>query len=577
MNLWKKAVSAVLISSLALTAGLPAALADSAPASAVDIRYPVVLEGALQVKVKSVLSEHTLSGTRIGVVVKLYNVWESTARVPDYELRVTTASGSSYTLKPSADNAVSVQGMSSVELSYMVQIDKADSLSVADLVWVDVNKDVYPKVETVKLDLPVSSLVWKGDSATVTAPEFTKAWGDSFTIPSLESPLVYKAVDLTKDYKGQNAVRLLKLLVHNPGSQSETVPAFNIDGKAGSQLFKGARADQSSITVDPNEDKYIYYSFQTDPDTELTGFTVSTTESFKAQGGGAVNYAIGRLALQTPGANAKEEQAADSTYIWNAPLTFDPVNKIVSPDLAVAVADFRLYENKGMGYQTGIVKLKLTNKGDKPVPVPQVAADLVSGTGFTYAGSRQAAAAQVIVPGTSYVVNYSFVLPLGDKGEGYTFKLSDDKTAAPYKSTVAQVKLNAQKAEAGSSQFLFYPFQIDLHSWSLTYMVTNAGGSQYNYKYKLKWDLDVKSADQVITDSSASKLLLELYTKDGRKIASQTLSVNGDGGVTNGEHTVYFTDTPTDQYEYPITLNIYETIDTPAGQARQLVGSLIQN
>ncbi|UUZ93795.1 hypothetical protein LJK87_03605 [Paenibacillus sp. P25] len=309
MTIWRKAASAVLTLSLALSSPLPAALADGTQAVAVDNRYPVVLDGGLQVKVKSLLSEHTISGTKIGVVVKMYNVWDSTLRVPDYELRVTTSGGASYLLKPSADNPVSVQPMSNVELSYMVEIDKTDTLKPSDLVWVDVNKDVYPKVETVMLDLPVSNLVWNGDSSTVTDPDRIKKWGESFTIPSLESPLVYTAVGLTKDFKGQSSVQSLKLLVHNPGGQSETVPAFNIDAKADQQLYKGSRADQATVAVDPNEDKYIYYAFPTDPDTQLTGFTVSTTENFKipnrTDAGANVTYSIGRLSLLPPSSDTQ--------------------------------------------------------------------------------------------------------------------------------------------------------------------------------------------------------------------------------------------------------------------------------
>ncbi|MFB6365444.1 hypothetical protein ACFCP7_15405 [Paenibacillus elgii] len=78
MHTWKRVVSTALIVSLALS--FQGAVRAENPQPAVDVRYPAVLSGPMQVKVKSLLSERANGGTRIGVVVKMYNVWGSAAR-----------------------------------------------------------------------------------------------------------------------------------------------------------------------------------------------------------------------------------------------------------------------------------------------------------------------------------------------------------------------------------------------------------------------------------------------------------------------------------------------------------------
>lgn len=580
MNNWRKAVSVVMISSLMLSGGAVAAWADEPQPAAVDNRYPAPLAGAMQVKVKSVLSEHSATGTRLAAVVKMYNVWGSAFRVPDFEVRVVTSTGAAYTLKPSADNPASIEPMSSVELSYMVQIDTADTVKPVDMVWIDVNKDVYPKVETLKLDVPVANLVWYGGQSGVSDLANVKAWTDTFRLPNMDSSIVYTPVALTKDYKEQTPVQLLKLLAENTGTLTETLPAFTMNGKSETQVFKGSRADQSVVSLDPGEKKYIYYAIPTELDTRLLSFTLMTPETYRypnrTDAAAAVSYDIGRLSIQAPAADTLPTKPA-VTYAYNTPIAFDPLSTFVNPDIAVAVADLEIYENKGQGYQTGILKLKLTNKTDKPVPVPQFATELSSAAGASYAGSRQATAASEVVPNTAYIVNYSFVLPLDTPANAYTLKLLDDKTAAPYKTPIAEGLVPVLQSEPSATKLSMYPFEVDIKDWTLTYMAAkNSLSGLYNYTYRLKANWEVKSTDAVIVDNQYSKLLMELEGRDGRKIASQIVNLTGADKIMTGEQTIYFTDTPTDQMDYPITLKFYEVIDTPAGQARKLVSTLVQ-
>ncbi|UQZ82526.1 hypothetical protein SK3146_01683 [Paenibacillus konkukensis] len=580
-NNLKKAISAVVISSLALSFGSGSIFADEAAPAAIDTRYPVALDGPLQVKVNGLLSEHTLNGTRIGVKLKMYNVSNDTVRVPDYELRAVTQNGAKYVLKGSADNAVAVPPMSSIDLSFMTQIDLGENVQPTDLVWIDVNKDVYPKTETTMLDLPVANLVWYGDHSSIADPSAVKNWGETFQIPSLDSALTYTPVNLSTNFKDQTPVQFIKLLVQNPGSKSETVPSFSLDGKSATLTYKGSRVDQAVTSLDPGDKKYIYYAVPTDLDTQLSSFTVSTTEAYKVpnrtDAAANVTFNIGRLSILTPEADqAGQDTTQPVAYTMNTPLPVDPINNSINPDISVSVVDMQTYENEGMGYQTGIVKLKFSNRSDKPLPVPQFAAELVGG-GFTYAGSRLNSDASLVVPGTDYVVNYSFVLPLNGAKAQYTLKLIDDKTAAPYKVTLSQAVTYMNNPVNDNETLKAYPYQVTIRDWALSNLAgMNQATQTYNYSYKLRINWDLKSTDSVMVDSAYNKLLMVLETKDGRKIASTTKSLSGDNRLTSGEQLIYFSDTSSDQLENNLTLKMYETIDTPAGQARRLIATLQQ-
>jgi hypothetical protein len=579
-----KAVSVFMLSSVLLSFPFSAALADPAQGTAIDARYPSVLNGPLQVKINGLLSEHTLNGTRIGVLVKMYNVSNDTVRVPDYEARIVTNNGARYVLRGSSDNAISVPPMSNIQLSYMAQIELADDLKPTDMVWVDVNKDVYPKLETTMLSLPVSDLVWYGDNSTVADPTAVKNWGETFTIPSLDSALTYTPVHLATDFKGQAPVQVIKLLVQNPGKQSETIPGFTIDGKSATQIYKGTRADQGLTSLDPGEKKYIYFTVATDLDTQLNSFTLSTAESFKipnlTEASANVTYSIGRLSFLVPTAEqASLDSIMPTSYSLNTRIPIDPINNVVNPNINMSVADLQIYENKGMGYSTGVIKMKFSNKSDKPLPVPQFAAELV-GNGFTYAGNRinAAAATALVVPGTDYVVNYSFVIPVDNALNQYNLRLVDDKTAAPYKIAFAQSILYVNKPLQDNQKLTMYPYEVTIHDWALTNIaLSNPNTLSYKYSYKLRINMDLKTLDSVMVDSNYNKLLLELETKDGRKVASNTQTLSGDGRLTSGEQLIYFTDSQSDQLEYPLVLKLYEVIETANGPARSLVATLQDN
>jgi hypothetical protein len=229
---WKQIFTAVVLSSSLLAASVPA-LADEAQSavSASAIVRTYALTDSLQVEVEGVLNEKNSSGVRLGAVIRITNTSDRTVRIPDHELRVKTAEGVVYTLKASSGNVHGVQPQSKVELTYLKQVDRQTEARVSELSLVDVDYQVYPKLETNLVTVPVSAITWNGSNSVLKDASLVKSWKDAFTIPSLVSPLIYTPDSITKTYTASGTSFLVKLLVENPSDQTETVPAIELDGK----------------------------------------------------------------------------------------------------------------------------------------------------------------------------------------------------------------------------------------------------------------------------------------------------------------------------------------------------------
>ncbi len=91
----------------------------------------------------------------------------------------------------------------------------------------------------------------------------------------------------------------------------------------------------------------------------------------------------------------------------------------------------------------------------------------------------------------------------------------------------------------------------------------------------MKLWLDIKRPDQVIVDSNFSKLQFELLDTAGRVISTKALNFTGPNRIISGENNIMF-DSTTEQMEYPVTVNVYESITTPNGEAKRLVATFKQ-
>lgn len=570
--------AAVLALSIAITATSHApAWADSGAGSTVSAVSTYSLTGTVRAEVKGISINKLSEETRIGVIVRLYNDEVTEKRVPDYELRLRTSDGAVYTLKASSANDPSIQAKATADVTYAATISRSDNLSVSELAFVEVDDFVYPKKETALLTIPVTGRVWNAAVGDLTDDSQIIDWGTSFGIPASLSPLRYTPVSLSKVNDPKGASMLLTLLAENPSSMTETIPGFRMDGKAESQIFAGQRVEQGVLTLAAGEKKYIHYAIPVNNDTELSGLILMTTDVFvpAARQGQAVqplSFDTGRLKVLTP-AGGVTAGTSLADYAPRTPIAFDPLNRIIDSQTEVSLVDLQRHENDGDGYQTVVAKFKLTNLSDRTIPLPVFQAEISGGDGARYAGSRQNTAPANLMPRLSHVVSYAFALPKSEHSEQLGIHLLDAVTAAPYKTTIAAVKTGVTTTN-DSDVMLFYPYSVKLHDWFLG-AYTNAGQAM-SYSYKLRMNLSLTSEDDVVTDQGFSKLKIELQDSLGRVLGSQTVPFTGPNKLIDGTQTINISNIRTEQVEYPLTVKLYETFETPDGEAKRLVKTLQQ-
>jgi hypothetical protein len=582
----------------------PGAASSAAQLSTGDMPS-YALNSNVQAQPKGVLQEKTSVGWRFGAAVKLTNTSTATVRVPDYELRVKASDGSVYTLKASSDNVRSIESQSTVELSYMMEIDKLADFNLTNLLWVDVDDQVYPKKETLLADAPVESLVWHGSEATIQDPSMLGEWGVAFTIPGENSPLKYSATNLIKQFTGQAPTYIVQVKVENPDKYAATVPNFTLSGKADGRSFTGTRVEQSSVMLNPGEQRYINFAVTTEPDTKLTAFYVLSAHNYLKQGATApVQYYTGRIGFKIPASS--EIPTALPVYVTGSPIAVDPLSKAVNPQMGVALQDIEWFENDGRDYKTVVAKIKYTNKSGSLIPVPQLGAEIVSDKGVTYSGVQSASSVNDVLPDMGSVQMYAFTVPKAEAGNQFTLRLMEQQgkaaeqaqagqavqtdqaaqtgqqaqtvqqtqTQPVYKASIAQINVTVNSSSDGGNVFDFYPYELKMDSFIVTnYATRNGVTNTYYYTYKLKMGLDIKTTDAVLADPSNPKLLFQLEGPDGKRLGSKTYTLTGDNRLMSGNESVMI-DSPSDSLETPVSIKVYEVVSTPYGDARRLLTTL---
>ncbi|SFM07161.1 hypothetical protein SAMN03159341_115105 [Paenibacillus sp. 1_12] len=598
---WKTTLGGTLLSmSLVISAVPSMALADSISVQEPEAQVQTqvltpsapayALTDSIQASLKSLSVSKSADGTRIGAVVRLHNNTTQMKRVPDYEIRVKASDGSEYKITPSASNPKSMLAMENVELTGMVTVDRQDDITLTGMSFVEVDEYVYPKQETVRLTLPITS-VWNTAKPDITDPSFVKAWGDTFMVPESPSPIKFTPSSLSEqtDDKGVHT-QVVTILAENPGKASETVPGFRLDGKAGDQIFTGKRADTNPIVLAAGDRKYIQYLIPTDKDIKLDSLLLMTTETFSASAGAAGSaggaagaaagtqsttpgFDVGRLKINVSEAAVTLPNTLPA-YTIGTPIAFDPLNRLMNSGTQVSLMELHMHENTGSGFKSVVAKFRLQNKSDQTVTLPAFQTELLGSDGSSYAGTRQTATAANLMPNLSYVVSYSFMVPASEKGEQLGIKLLDNLTSAPYSTTIAGFQTAVQVDNVDSSEMAFYPFNVKLNDWTLS-AYTNPG-LPITYSYKLKMDLNVDRVEDVVVDANFPKFTIELVDGLGRTLGSQSVPFTGTGMLISGEQTVQINNIKTEQQEYPLTIKLYETIDTPNGEAKRLVKTLQQ-
>ncbi|BFT75979.1 hypothetical protein PAENIP36_74210 [Paenibacillus sp. P36] len=537
------------------------------------------LPGGSQAQVKSVLQEKTTDGWRVGTVVKLTNSSNSTIRVPDYELRVRTSDGTDYTLVPSASNARSILPQSDVTLSYMTDINVKSDVSLTDVLWIDVDTKVYPKQETQLADSPVGSIVWRGNDAVINDASLMGEWGATFSIPGVTSSLKYSATSLSKQFSGQSPTYIVQVKVQNSGSYAETIPDFTLSGKSNGQSFIGKRVEESPITLNAGEQKYIHFAVTTEASTQLNAFYVLTPESFLKQGQTTpLQYYTGRIGFGLPANGGTETSTVPSggNYTFGTPMVFEQGNEFINPNLAVSLEELHVTNNEETGNKTGLAKFKLVNKGDKPIPVPALAADLTGKDGFTYTGSRQTLGTSDIAPGTGVVVSYGYTIPTTDQSDQYKLNVQGVLAGASqgqtgYKSTIASYTVSTQ-SDNDHNNVSLYPFKLNFKSWTLSQLTITT--PSLSYSYKLNLDLDITRDPEVLVDNNFSKLKFELVDGSGSSLGSSSFPFSGTNRLVSGTQSLSFSNLTQNQVQNNVSIRVYESVTTPNGDMDRFITEL---
>jgi len=525
------------------------------------------LTDSIIVKVKSILNEMTPKGTRVGAVIRLYNEGSQVIRIPDYEVRVKTKEGIQYTLRPSVVNAKAIQPKVTVELSYMIVVARDDAFSLSTLTWVDVDEYVYPKLEKPVLSIPISTIEWKGENAILSDPTANKQWGEAFILSVLSTSIEYKPVSLVEQNTPQGAVTIVGLLAINNSEMRRPIAEFRIDGKSDTKVYNGKRLELASLELDPGEQRYLHYAIPAGNSMKLKSLTVLSTEDFASDDQTTINYSIGRLNITLPyDTNALRSMNPLLTYEWNKPIPFDPLSKLIQPEVDVSMVALHMHESAGGGIKTAVAKFKLQNRSDHPVSVPRFQAQLMSNGGYQFTGIRQSTVIETLIPNISYVVYYTFILPSTESGEQLVMEILDGETFVPYNIPIAAFRTQAQ-LEQGDTTLAFYPFNVKLINWSVSMNSASSQGS-LPYSYNLTLNLNIHPQEDVVVDQNFSRMKVELVDAQGQTIGVKALSFSGENRLVNG---IQLINISSERFGSSLSLRIYETMDTPFGEADRLI------
>ncbi|MGX4585036.1 hypothetical protein [Paenibacillus chitinolyticus] len=301
------------------------------------------------------------------------------------------------------------------------------------------------------------------------------------------------------------------------------------------------------------------------PDSSSAAAAAASSGSGKTTAAGSTGY-VPAAALSL----AKAESGKGGDYATAQPYTLGeklPLpNGALEAGLGVSLVEFHKHENEEYGYQTAVAKYKFTNTSGKTLDLPQLGMELTTPDGLVYAGTRQSSAAASILPGTSAVVSYSYMIPPSDKTETLAMTVTDAN-----KMSLGSYRV-AFQAEAENGPVSFYPFEVAFNDSTVGWTYSTKTDAQYTYKLTL--DMTITRKEQVIVDSNFSKMEIELLDPDNRSLASQTVPFLGTGRLVSGKQTFFFNDVKSEQFSSGAHFNIYEVIETPNGPVRRLIKTI---
>lgn len=254
-------------------------------------------------------------------------------------------------------------------------------------------------------------------------------------------------------------------------------------------------------------------------------------------------------------------------YTLGEKLTFRS-NGVVDKNLDVSLVELHAHENEDFGYKTVIGKYKITNKGTNTIALPELQNELIDSQGKSYTGSRQSSVPEFIMPGTSYVMSYSYLLPSQLEEDRFALHVYDDQAVSQGKVSLGAYQVGIQE-ESDSDTISFYPFSVQFKDFSLGWSYNNGA-----YTYYLYLTMAIEHPDPVIVDSNFSRMQFELVDALDRVIGTKTMTFTGTDKLVNGKQKLTFSGLSDEQGSSGNRVKIYEIIETANGTAKRLVKEL---
>ena len=331
-------------------------------------------------------------------------------------------------------------------------------------------------------------------------------------------------------------------------------PAYLSPGKTESYTFSavlpaGVEADQVQLVL-----------FRSDSDASAGGNGVSSP------GNSATEKTLPVLVADLDGAQLYTPGTFGEAVEYRVG---DPIRLSLKQKMDVSVMEFKLYENEDNGYETAVAKLKLTNRDDIALPIPDLLLDLVDEDGRVYSGARQANVAQQLAANSSYIVTYSFLMPSAPADRPVMLRFYEGKEAADAKMPSGAVKVAFERDDAKDDIWNVYPYRIEVREDDLLVGVLST-----TFSYTMKLNVNIERKDQVIVDPDVSKLQFELTDGAGQVIAVQTLPLLGTTKLVNGENSLLFSNLKINQFSSTNYVNVFEIVTTPNGVVKRKLGEI---
>jgi hypothetical protein len=304
----------------------------------------------------------------------------------------------------------------------------------------------------------------------------------------------------------------------------------------------------------------------------------STNGTGAAGGNAATTMRVPVLTADLAGAfQLEQEEGSAPDYEWGSAFAFEPGTSMADSKLDISLVELSAHSHADNGYRTAVAKFKYVNNYSETVALPVFSTELVDANGVSYPGTKQNSAMQQLIPNTAYVVSYSYLLPPGTSSETLTLRILEDtggqKLELPMASyRVAMKHVDGEDAHTQQRELSFYPFTVKIEDWTIQYLFNNG-----SYSYILNTSLEIQRAEQVMIDDQFSVMELELVDSSDRVLGTTTAVFTGTNKLVSGRHKLTFASIKSEQFTLPVTINIYEKMETPSGTVRRLVTVLKQS